>query len=68
MNDHTTIESVEDSDQDYQSRLTLTASADAVFDALTTTEGLAAWWTPVTGDGLAGGELTFSFRVRRRRP
>jgi uncharacterized protein YndB with AHSA1/START domain len=47
--------------QDYQSQLTLTASADAVFDALTTTEGLAGWWMPVTGDGLTGGELTFSF-------
>jgi uncharacterized protein YndB with AHSA1/START domain len=61
MNDHTAIESFEGLDQDYQSRLTLTASADAVFDALTTIEGLSGWWTPVTGDGLAGGELTFSF-------
>jgi uncharacterized protein YndB with AHSA1/START domain len=50
-----------ESDQDYQAHLTLTASADAVFEALTTTEGLAAWWTPVTGDGLTGGELTFAF-------
>ncbi len=49
------------SDQDYMAQLTLRAPADAVFDALTTTEGLAAWWTPVTGDGHTGGELTFSF-------
>jgi uncharacterized protein YndB with AHSA1/START domain len=48
-------------DQDYQSQLTIHASADAVFDALTTLEGLAAWWTPVTGNGLTGGELTFTF-------
>ena len=61
MTDHNTTESFEGLDQDYESQLTLEASADAVFDALTTVEGLAAWWTPVTGDGLAGGELTFSF-------
>ena len=58
MSDQTTTEGL---DQDYESQLTLSASADAVFDALTTTEGLAAWWTAVTGDGLTGGELTFSF-------
>jgi uncharacterized protein YndB with AHSA1/START domain len=61
MNDHTVAESTDVLDQDYQSRLTLDASTDTVFDALTTIEGLAGWWTPVTGDGLAGGELTFSF-------
>jgi uncharacterized protein YndB with AHSA1/START domain len=61
MNDHSTIESDEVLDQDYRSTLTLDASADAVFDALTTTDGLAAWWASVTGDGRAGGELTFSF-------
>jgi uncharacterized protein YndB with AHSA1/START domain len=61
MTDHTTTENLEILDQDYASRLTLAASADVVFDALTTTDGLAAWWTPVAGDGLAGGELVFSF-------
>jgi uncharacterized protein YndB with AHSA1/START domain len=61
MVDHTQVDGSESLDQDYQSRLTLTASADAVFDALTTVEGLAGWWTTVTGDGLTGGELTFSF-------
>jgi hypothetical protein len=61
MTDHTTTESLELLDQDYESKLTLGASADVVFDALTTIDGLAAWWTPVTGSGLSGGELTFSF-------
>ena len=61
MNDHTATETAEGLDTDYQSQLTLTASPGAVFDALTTTEGLSAWWTPTTGNGLAGGELTFSF-------
>jgi uncharacterized protein YndB with AHSA1/START domain len=61
MTDHTTTDRIETLDQDYQSALTIAAPADAVFDALTTLEGLAGWWTPVTGDGLAGGDLTFSF-------
>ncbi len=61
MNESTAIDSVEGLDQDYESRLTLNASADIVFDALTTVEGLAGWWTPVTGVGLTGGELRFSF-------
>jgi uncharacterized protein YndB with AHSA1/START domain len=61
MTDHTTTASFKALDQDYQSQLTLAASADAVFDALTTIRGLSAWWTSVTGDGLTGGELTFSF-------
>ena len=46
---------------DYQVRLTLQASADEVFDALTSLEALSQWWTPVEGSGLAGGELTFAF-------
>lgn len=58
MTDHTTTDGF---DHDYQARMTLSASPDVVFEALTTTAGLAAWWTPVTGNGLAGGELTFSF-------
>ncbi|HEY0933517.1 MAG TPA: SRPBCC domain-containing protein [Trebonia sp.] len=61
MTDHETAGGLVAPDQDYQSQLTLTASPEVVFAALTTTEGLAAWWTPVTGDGRAGGELTFSF-------
>ena len=46
---------------EYQVRLTLQASPDEVFDALTTVEALGQWWTPVEGSGLAGGELTFTF-------
>jgi len=61
MTNHTSTESLEVLDQDYESWLTLSAPADVVFDALTTIDGLGAWWTPVTGDGLTGGELTFSF-------
>ena len=61
MTSHTRTESLEGLDQDYQLRLTLSAPADVVFDALTTIDGLGAWWVPVTGDGLAGGELRFSF-------
>ena len=61
MTDHTTTESLEALDQDYETQLTLAASTDVVYDALTTTEGLTAWWTPAEGDGLTGGELTFSF-------
>jgi hypothetical protein len=51
----------DDLDQDYQAQLILNASGDVVFDALTTIDGLTDWWTAVTGDGLAGGELTFRF-------
>ncbi len=61
MTDHMTAGSFDGPDQDYQARVAFAASPDAVFEALTTTEGLAGWWTPVTGDGLTGGELTFSF-------
>jgi hypothetical protein len=35
------------------------AAADVVFDAITSVEALTAWWSPVTGSGLAGGELRF---------
>jgi uncharacterized protein YndB with AHSA1/START domain len=36
---------------DYQTTIRVNASPDALFDALTTVSGLAAWWT--------GGELRF---------
>jgi uncharacterized protein YndB with AHSA1/START domain len=61
MTDQATTKRFEGLDQDYTAQLTLKASPDTVFDALTTTDGLAGWWTPVTGDGLAGGELSFVF-------
>ena len=46
---------------DYEKTLRLQASPAALFDALTTVTGLAAWWTPVTGSGEGGGELRFAF-------
>lgn len=44
---------------DYRTTVRVNASADVVFDAVTTAEALTAWWSPVTGSGLAGGELRF---------
>jgi hypothetical protein len=44
---------------DYRTTVPVNAAADTVFDAVTTTEGLTAWWSPVTGSGLTGGELRF---------
>lgn len=48
-------------DEDYTTDVNLRGSAEAAFDALTTTDGLAAWWTEVTGVGTRGGELRFTF-------
>ena len=43
-------------------RVGIKSSPEAVFQALTTREGLAAWWTNDThGDGNLGGTLTFRF-------
>ncbi len=43
-------------------RVGATASPDDVFAALTTIDGLAAWWTEETkGDGDAGGTIAFRF-------
>ncbi|MFD1827928.1 MULTISPECIES: SRPBCC family protein [Mumia] len=40
----------------------MTAPRDAVYEALTTAEGLAGWWTADTsGDGTTGGVLEFRF-------
>lgn len=44
---------------DYRTTVRIAAPADAVFDAATDTEQLAAWWSPVAGSGLTGGELRF---------
>ena len=60
MTNHTT-DSLDRLDQDYERRLEVNAAADVVFEALTSPPRLAAWWTHVTGDGLTGGELAFSF-------
>jgi len=43
-------------------RVGIKSSSDEVFKALTTREGLAAWWTSNTqGEGKAGGALKFRF-------
>ena len=44
---------------DYEATIRVQASADELFDALTTTAGLAAWWNPATGSGDTGGQLRF---------
>jgi hypothetical protein len=44
---------------DYQTTIRVNASPDALFDAVTTVTGLAAWWNPASGSGEAGGELSF---------
>ena len=44
---------------DYQATIRVKASPDALFDALTNVDGLAAWWNPATGSGEKGGELRF---------
>ncbi len=44
---------------DYRTTVRVNAPADVVFNAVTTTEALTAWWSPVTGSGLTGGELRF---------
>ena len=58
---------------DYRTTIRVNASPDVLFDAVTTTEGLTAWWNPVTGSGETGGELRFPMnappttrRARRR--
>ena len=44
---------------DYRTTVRVNAPADVVFDAITTAGALTAWWSPVTGSGLTGGELRF---------
>jgi hypothetical protein len=44
---------------DYRTTVHVNAAADIVYDAITTTEPIAAWWSPVTGSGLTDGELRF---------
>ncbi len=44
---------------DYEKTLRVHAAPDALFDALTTVDGLSAWWSRVTGSGETGGELKF---------
>jgi uncharacterized protein YndB with AHSA1/START domain len=44
---------------DYRISVRVDAPADAVFDAVTTTGGLTAWWSHATGSGTTGGDLQF---------
>lgn len=47
---------------DYESVIAIAASPDAVFNALSTVEGLASWWTVrVAGSADRGGEVRFTF-------
>ena len=47
---------------DYTLEKRVGCSRERVFDALTTLDGLAGWWTPlVSGTPWAGGEITFGF-------
>jgi uncharacterized protein YndB with AHSA1/START domain len=48
---------------DYEKTIRIVAEPDAVFDALTTTDGLTAWWTPAAGSGATGGELVFTMNA-----
>jgi uncharacterized protein YndB with AHSA1/START domain len=48
--------------ESYRAELRLRARPEAVFDAFTTLEGLAGWWTEqVAGSGTEGGELILGF-------
>lgn len=44
---------------DYTATLTIETDPEAVFEAITTTDGLSGWWTPASGSGTEGGELRF---------
>lgn len=43
----------------YRTTIQINAPAETVFNAVTTPEALAAWWSSVTGSGLTGGDLRF---------
>lgn len=44
---------------DYRTTVRVSAPPGTVFDAVTNADMLSAWWSPVTGSGLTGGELRF---------
>jgi uncharacterized protein YndB with AHSA1/START domain len=46
---------------DIRHRVGTSAPRQAAYDAFATTEGLAGWWTEVTGDAAEGGSLRFQF-------
>jgi len=51
---------------DYQAAKTFESAPGAVFDALTSADAITTWWTPVTGSGAAGGEITLDFGGQTR--
>ena len=51
----------ENTNRNYEARIITARSPDVVFEALTTLDGLSAWWTTATGDPTAGGEIVFGF-------
>jgi uncharacterized protein YndB with AHSA1/START domain len=55
----TSTEKISATPVDYQTTIGVKASPDAIFDALTTPAGLAAWWNPATGSGRTGDQLRF---------
>ena len=47
---------------DIKHRVGATVAPEKVYEALTTRDGLAAWWTTdTTGDGGVGGTIEFRF-------
>lgn len=44
---------------DYVTTVRVNSSADTVFDQVTSTQALTAWWSPVTGSAVTGGDLQF---------
>jgi uncharacterized protein YndB with AHSA1/START domain len=46
--------------EDYETTICVKASPGDLFDALTTVEGLTAWWNPASGSGESGGETETS--------
>jgi uncharacterized protein YndB with AHSA1/START domain len=44
---------------DYTKTIRVQASPDALYDAITTADGLSAWWVTATGSGATDGELQF---------
>ena len=51
---------------DYRISVPINAPAAVVFDAVTSTEALAAWWSPVTGSGTTDGDLRFPMVADQR--
>jgi uncharacterized protein YndB with AHSA1/START domain len=49
-------------ERSYHEEMRFTVPPEALFDAFTTLEGIAGWWTAqVSGSGTEGGELTLGF-------